>query len=140
MNAFLTGDITLEVPFHDVDLMGVAWHGHYAKYLEIARTALMRQAGLDWQQMKDWGVVWPVVKMDLKYIRPLRYGQKVRIQSRLLEYETRIRIAYLLTDPDTGEKVHKAETVQLAVDSATGELLFDCPEALKRALGSRVDA
>ena len=31
----------IEVPFHDVDVMRVAWHGHYVKYFEIARCALL---------------------------------------------------------------------------------------------------
>lgn len=39
--------IELEVPFHDVDPMRVVWHGHYYKYLELARTALLRSRGLD---------------------------------------------------------------------------------------------
>ena len=26
-------EVRLEVPFHDVDVMGVAWHGHYVKGL-----------------------------------------------------------------------------------------------------------
>jgi len=134
MKPVLTGEVVLEVPFHDVDVMGVAWHGHYVKYLEIARTAMMRQVGLDWQQMKDWGVVWPVVTCNLKFIRPLRYGQKVRINCSLLEYQQRIRIAYVMSDADTGERVHKAETIQLAVDSTTGELLFECPASLTEAL------
>ena len=33
-------EIIIRVPFHDVDLMEVVWHGHYAKYFEIARCAL----------------------------------------------------------------------------------------------------
>jgi len=134
MKPILTGETVLEVPFHDVDAMGVAWHGHYVKYLEIARTAMMRQVGLDWQQMKDWGVIWPVVTCNLKYIRPLKYGQSVRVQCSLLEYQQRIRITYLLSDALTGERVNKAETIQLAVDSATGELLFECPRVLTEAL------
>ena len=28
-----------EVPFHDVDMTLRVWHGHYYKYLELARTA-----------------------------------------------------------------------------------------------------
>lgn len=27
----------IDVPFFDVDSMNIAWHGHYVKYLEIAR-------------------------------------------------------------------------------------------------------
>jgi len=39
--------VELTVPFHDVDVLHVVWHGHYYKYLEVARTALMKSAGLD---------------------------------------------------------------------------------------------
>ncbi len=39
--------IEFEVPFHDVDALRVVWHGHYYKYLELARTALFRSSGLD---------------------------------------------------------------------------------------------
>jgi len=134
MKPILTGTIELEVPFHDVDAMGVAWHGHYVKYLELARTAMMRQVGLDWQQMKDWGVLWPVVTCNMKFIRPLRYGQRFTVACSLLEYQGRIRITYVLADAATGEKLHKAETVQLAVATETGELLFDCPPALTEAM------
>lgn len=28
-------EVLIEVPFHDVDVMKVAWHGHYVKYFEI---------------------------------------------------------------------------------------------------------
>jgi acyl-CoA thioester hydrolase len=131
---YLEGEVTLEIPFHDVDAMGFAWHGHYVKYLEIARTAMMRKAGLDWAQMQEWGVIWPIVTCSMKYIRPLRYGQTVRIHCRLMEYVERVRVTYEITDPATGERLHKAETVQLAVDTATQELLFECPEALRRAV------
>ena len=134
MKPILAGETVLEVPFHDVDAMGIAWHGHYVKYLEIARTNMMRQVGLDFAQMKEWGVMWPIVVCNLKYIRPLRYAQKVRIQCSLLEYQSRIRITYLLLDDATGEKLNKAETVQLAVKADTGELLFECPPQLTEAL------
>jgi acyl-CoA thioester hydrolase len=30
--------VELDVPFHDVDLQRVVWHGHYYKYFEVART------------------------------------------------------------------------------------------------------
>jgi acyl-CoA thioester hydrolase len=35
--------VDLEIPFHDVDMMQVVWHGHYAKYFEIARCALLEK-------------------------------------------------------------------------------------------------
>lgn len=32
-----TVDVDLTIPFHDVDVMGVVWHGNYFRYFEIAR-------------------------------------------------------------------------------------------------------
>lgn len=139
MKPLLSGEVLIEVPFHDVDSMGVAWHGHYVKYLEIARTAMMRKAGLDFQQMQEWGVMWPVVVCNMKFIRPLRYGQQVRVKAELLEYQARLRITYLLTDAATGERVNKAETIQLAVAVGTGELLFECPPMLTEAITRGMD-
>ncbi len=139
MKPLLTSEVLIEIPFHDVDSMGVAWHGHYVKYLEIARTALLRKVGLDFRQMQEWGVLWPVVVCNMKFIRPLRYGQQVRVRADLLEYRARLRIAYLLSDAATGERVNRAETIQVAVTSSTHELLFECPpmlaEAISRAAG-----
>ena len=39
--------VELEIPFHDVDLQRVVWHGHYYKYFEMARTKLLRSLDLD---------------------------------------------------------------------------------------------
>ena len=134
MTPVLSEEIVLEVPFHDVDMMGVAWHGHYLKYLEIARTAMMRKVGLDYAQLKDTGYMWPVVECHLKYIRPLRYGMRVRVKATLVECENRVKISYLLTDDATGERLNKALTVQLAVKADTGELAFELPPSVLAAI------
>lgn len=130
----LHADITFEVPFHDVDSMGIVWHGHYLKYFEIARTALMRKAGLDLDSMAATGCAWPVVTCDIKYVRPLRYGQKARVEATLVDYEDRLKIAYAIHDAATGEKLTKATTVQLAVGARTGELAGGTPPSMAAAL------
>jgi len=120
----------LEVPFHDVDVMGVAWHGHYVKYFEAARAALLRALDYDYLRMRDSGTLWPVVECRLKYIRPARYGQKLRVTAQLVEYENRLKIAYEVFDADSGERLTCGHTIQVAVDAASGELLFVSPKAL----------
>ena len=47
--------VELDVPFHDVDGLRVVWHGHYLKYLEIARCALLRAHRLDVPDMIELG-------------------------------------------------------------------------------------
>ncbi len=134
MTTPLRAEVTLEIPFHDVDVMGIVWHGHYVKYLEIARTALMRKAGLDLPEMDATGCGWPIVACELKYISPLRYAQRVRVEAVLVEYEQRLKIAYVLRDADSGKKTTKATTVQLAVDMATGEVRFETPAGMVAAI------
>jgi acyl-CoA thioester hydrolase len=130
MKTLPAAEVILEVPFHDVDSMRVVWHGNYVKYLEIARTALTRSLGLDIQEMDGAGILWPVVVCHLKYVRPLRYGQKVRVRAQLEEYEQRIKISYRLTVEGTDTVLTKAYTVQLPVAAATGELLLAVPPGI----------
>lgn len=123
-------EVLLEIPFHDIDVMGVAWHGHYVKYFEAARGALLRAFDYDYPQMRDSGYAWPVVECQVKYIRPATYGQQVRVTARLIEYENRLKIAYEILDAASGERLTRGHTVQVAVDAVSGELQFVSPAAL----------
>lgn len=123
-------EIEIEVPFFDVDAMEVAWHGHYVKYLEHARAQLLRSFDYDYPQMRASGYFWPIVELNLKYVRSCRYGQRLKVRAELLEYENRIKIAYLITDAMSGEKLTKGWTVQVAVDARSGELQFVSPPIL----------
>jgi len=130
----LSATVDIEVPFHDVDAMNVAWHGHYVKYLELARCALLRRFDYDYPQMQASGYMWPIVECHLKYVRPALYSQKLRVEATLLEYENRIKIGYVIRDVDSGERMTKAYTTQVAVDGATRELLFVSPPVVFRNL------
>ncbi len=128
-------EIEVDVPFHDVDVMAVVWHGHYVKYLEVARCALLRSFDYDYPQMRDSGYLWPIVECQLKYVRPARYGQKLKLRANLTEFENRLRVEYLITDAATGERICKALTTQVAVAAASGEMLLVSPSILFERLG-----
>jgi len=78
-----SAEILLEVPFHDVDMMGVVWHGHYYKYFELARTALFRKFQCDTNDLLVLGMVLPVIESRCRYLSPLTYGMR-RADLRLL--------------------------------------------------------
>lgn len=130
----LTASVEVEVPFHDVDAMQVAWHGHYVKYFELARCALLRSFDYDYPQMQASGYLWPIVECHLKYVRPALYGQRLSVLARLAEYENRIRIDYRISDIESGECLTKGYTVQVAVDGKTRELQFVSPPVLFQKL------
>jgi len=123
----LSASIDVEVPFHDVDAMNVAWHGHYVKYFELARCVLLRRFDYDYPQMQASGYMWPIVECYLKYVRPAFYSQKLCVEATLLEYENRIKIGYTIRDCESGERMTKGYTVQVAVDGVTRELQYISP-------------
>lgn len=126
----LAAEAVIEVPFHDVDVMDVAWHGHYVKYFELARCSLLRRLDYDYPQMRESGYAWPVVECYLKYVRPARYGQRLLARAVLHEWENRLRFDYEIRDAASGERLTKGYTVQVAVNIASGELQFVSPNCL----------
>ena len=138
MSQFLTlpsAEIFVEVPFHDVDSAQVAWHGHYAKYLELARCALLDRIDYNYPQMCDSGYYWPVIDMRLRYVRPARFQQTLRVTATLGEWENRLLINYLIQDSASGQRLTKGRTVQVAVRMDNGEMLLASPPILLEKLG-----
>jgi acyl-CoA thioester hydrolase len=125
--AVLSASAQVEVPFHDVDAMNVCWHGHYLKYFEFGRAALLRKFDYDYREMQASGFVWPVVEAHLKYVRPAVYGQRLEVCARLLEYENRLKIGYEIFDLASRTRLTKGYTIQVAVNAATQELQFVSP-------------
>ena len=135
MSIDLSHEIELTPAFHDLDPMDIVWHGNYVKYLEIARSALLGRFDYDYPQMRDSGYAWPIVDMRLKYVRTISFGQKVKIRAEITEWENRLRIDYLITDAETGQRLNKAYTIQVAVEIASREMLYVCPPVLWEKLG-----
>ena len=131
----LSIEIELSPAFHDCDPMQVVWHGNYFRYLELARCALLQRFDYDYPQMQASGWLWPVVDARIKYVRPLRYGQELRVRAEIVEWENRLRLEYLIHDAGSGEKLTSACTVQVAVDAASGEMQYVSPPVLWERLG-----
>jgi acyl-CoA thioester hydrolase len=134
----LQAEVEMLVPFFDVDSMDVVWHGHYVKYFEVARCALLERIGHNYQQMRDAGYAWPVIDVQLRYMRGARFNQRIVVRADLVEWENRLKINYLIRDAETGERMTRGSTVQVAVEIASREMLLASPrifvDAVERAL------
>jgi acyl-CoA thioester hydrolase len=124
-----------QVQFFDLDPMAVVWHGHYVKYLEIARCALLDRIDYNYTQMKASGYAWPVIDMHLRYAAPATFGQRLKLRAEIVEWESRLRIDYLITDAASGRRLIRASTTQVAVDMASQEMCFASPQILFDKLG-----
>lgn len=128
-------EVIIKIPFHDVDVTRVVWHGHYVKYFEIARCALLDKIGYNYQQMEESGYAWPVIDVRIRFAQPLYFQQKIVVNAKLVEWENRLKINYVITDLETKQRLTKGYTVQVAVDSEKGEMLFESPAVLYSKLG-----
>ena len=126
--------VDLEIPFHDVDMMEVVWHGHYAKYFEIARCALLEKIDYNYPQMRDSGYAWPVIDLNMCYIKPAVFGQVITVQATIVEWENRFKINYLIIDKLTGSRLTKGYSIQVAIDSQTKAMCFESPKVLLEKL------
>ena len=126
----LTAAVEIEIPFQDGDPMGVTWHGNYFRYLEEARCALLKDIDYGYRQMIDSGFAWPIIDTRLQFVQPTEFWQRIRVSATIVEYENRLKIAYEITDAESGKRVTKGYTTQVAYDLKTEEMCFVSPPVL----------
>ena len=83
----ICAEIALTIPFHDVDALEIVWHGHYVRYLELARCAVLKLIDYDYQRMRESGYSWPVIDLKVRYPRPARFDQRVLVRAELVEWK-----------------------------------------------------
>ncbi len=116
-------------------MMGVARHGNYFRYFEVAREALLNQFNYGYRQMKESGYLWPVVDARVKYRHALTFEQRIRVRAHIEEFENRLRIGYQIFDAETGKRATTGYTIQVAVDEQSRELCFVSPDILFERMG-----
>jgi acyl-CoA thioester hydrolase len=136
----LSATIETQVGFHDVDLASVVWHGHYLKYLENARWALMDSIGFGLDQMLASGYGWPIVEVHVKYVKAAKFGDRLAVRASLAEWQNRLAVNYLVTQAGSSERVARAQTVQVAVEMRSGVLQFVTPEFLQERIRAALES
>ncbi len=125
----LTATADVQIPFYDLDPAGVAWHGRYFQYFELARCALYEGFDYSYVEMEESGYLWPVADTEVRYVRPLLLDQEVRVTACLREWELRLVVDYKIEDAD-GVLYTKARTIQVPVNAETHELTLGSPQVL----------
>jgi acyl-CoA thioester hydrolase len=125
--------VELEIPFHHVDVLGIAWHGHYPKYLDLARTALLRARRLDTEDLRALGFRLMVSESFVHHASPLRYGDRARVSAWFGDVDNRLHIAYQIRNLEGGALAAEAWT-DLVTTTADGTLCLETPPAVLERL------
>ncbi|TRO67020.1 acyl-CoA thioesterase [Christiangramia sabulilitoris] len=117
----------VKVRYAETDQMGVVHHGNYPQYLEIARLEWLSELGISYKTMEEEGIMLPVYELNLKYIKPVTFDQKIKIETRLREMpNVKITFDYQLFNED-GELVTSASSMLVFMDAKTKRPIR-CPE------------
>jgi len=72
----------LSVYFEDTDAYGIVYYANYLKFMERARSDMIRAVGVDQAaELRATGSAYAVVEVDIKYVRPGRLGDDLLVVS-----------------------------------------------------------
>lgn len=126
----LESEVTMVTSFQDADPMGVIYHGNYFRYFEEARRVMMDKIEYGYLAMNASGYMWPIIGTQVKYVKAIPFNHQIRVTAKLTEWENRLRVDYVIYDAQTGKRMCKAHTMQVAVAMETEEMCFASPPVL----------
>ena len=72
----------LTVYFEDTDTAGIVYYANYLKFMERARSDMLRAAGVDQRAAMDAGIgVYAVAEANIRYLRPAKLGDDLLVIS-----------------------------------------------------------
>jgi acyl-CoA thioester hydrolase len=128
-------ETTVRVRFNEIDAYRIAWHGHYVAWMEEGRNDLASRFGLDAAQIQGAGYQAPVVSLEVKYLRPARFGEELRVRTTLLRSATAtLQFCCDIVGAD-GQRVASGRTVHALTD-CQGVLQYALPEPIAARLSA----
>ena len=81
----MTHRFPVRVYYEDTDLAGIVYHANYLKFIERARSEMVREAGISQTALKaGQGIVFAVRRMEMDFIAPARFEDDLRVETRLM--------------------------------------------------------
>lgn len=94
----------VRVRYAETDQMGVVYHANYLAWCDIGRTDLIRAlGGKSYAEIEREGIALAVVEAHLRYVKPARYDDVIRVTTRVTEVRSRVvRFDYDINLADGG--------------------------------------
>ena len=112
----------VRVYYEDTDLAGIVYYANYLKFIERARSTMVREAGIDQNAMKDSdGLVFAVRHVDATYLKPAKMDDELRIATKLQQLSG----AQLLFEQDVlrGDEMLFSSKITVICMNAAGRVI-----------------
>ena len=121
----------IKVRYNETDQMGIVHHSNYLKFFELARIEWLEKLNMPYEEIESNNIILPVVKCELKFIKPLIFGDIFFIIVYCSKKPTStIEFAYEIFN-NNNEMTTKGKTSLAFVDSLTRKPLR-CPEIISK--------
>jgi acyl-CoA thioester hydrolase len=82
---WLTHTWPIRVYYEDTDHGGVVYYANYLKFMERARTEMLRDAGIELDELEeDKGLLFAVTSVSIRFGRPARFNDLLEVESRIV--------------------------------------------------------
>jgi acyl-CoA thioester hydrolase len=130
--------VEFRVRYAETDRMGVVYHGNYLIWCEIGRTEHMRHFGLPYRAMEEQGVSLAVAEASIRYQKPARYDDLIRVETTLADISSRtVTFDYAILNADSHDRLATARTTLISLDASgrVAALPTESRAILRRAAG-----
>ena len=112
------------VPFYETDGMKVVHHANYLRWMEEARIEYLRAGGILLNDLMDNGIVFPILELQIKYIKSAYNDDLIRIDIYLRKIDrVKMIFEYKIYNDITDELLSEARTVGANSSIETGKLI-----------------
>jgi acyl-CoA thioester hydrolase len=123
----------IRVNYSETDQMGVAYHGRYLVWLDIARTEHLRRCGASYRELEARGLRLAVSEVAVRYRRPARFDDPVRIRCWVRTLASRrVEFGYAVEHAEQGQLLATAVVALMALDTSLA--LSRIPDDVRRVL------
>lgn len=82
----MTHEFPIRVYYEDTDLAGIVYYANYLKFIERARSELIRERGVDQLALKaETGLVFAVRRVEADYLAPARFDDHLTVRTEIAE-------------------------------------------------------
>jgi acyl-CoA thioester hydrolase len=104
----MTHRFELRVYYEDTDMGGIVYHANYLKFIERARSAWVRELGIDQNAMRARdGLIFAVRRIEAEYLGPARFDDALQVETRTVQV-TGARLVMEQTVSRAGERLFQA--------------------------------
>jgi acyl-CoA thioester hydrolase len=76
----------IRVYYEDTDMGGIVYHANYLKFVERARSAWVRELGIDQNAMRARdGLIFAVRRIEAEYLGPARFDDALQVETRTVQ-------------------------------------------------------